>query len=309
MPASPGFSPQVVVLDPERWSFQENAKGNRRKKYCKPEGRFETGLEETNGWFWKESDRKYPHEFWSEILACQLGAEMGVAVPRTHLGLFEGCPGSLAENLLAPDEELIEAADIMAELDPGYERMGKGDRQTVELAKRAIDSFCGTAGEAALEAFHRMLVFDAWIGNQDRHHENWGFVQTADGKRRFSDIFDNGSSLLRELPSDAALQAKVGTSRQRDAYAVRANSEIRWTPGQKISQCDLFRNCVLEEPGFRSVAERMLSIDGAKIEAAIRRVAVFSRQSGVIPGFGPVREGILLGVLEQRRARLIERLS
>jgi len=309
MPASPEFQPQVVVLDRQRWSFQENTKGNRLKKYCTPIGQASAGLEGVDGWFWKESDRKYPHEFWSEILACQLGAEMGVPVPRTHLGIFEGAPGSLAETILASDEELVEAADIMAELDPEYERMGRGERQTVELAKKAIDSFCGTTGGAALEAFHRMLVFDAWIGNQDRHHENWGFVQGADGNRRLSDIFDNGSSLLRELPSDDALRSKVGTAALQEAYVERASSEIRWSAGKRIPHFELFRKCIVEEPGFRDTAARMLSVDMAKIESAVQRVAEFSRQSGRVPEFGSVREGILLGVLAKRRALLIERLS
>lgn len=306
MPAEPGFLPRKIVLDEADWSFQENTKGNRPKKYCSLRGENLEGLADATGWFWKGVDDKYPHEFWSEILACRLGAEMGVPVPRTHLGIYDGLAGSLAESLLAPGEELVEAADILAGLDDAYERRGKGERQTVALCRRAI---AAVLGDSDLRAFHRMLVFDAWIGNQDRHHENWGFAKTSDGKWRFADIFDNGSSLLRELSSDESLSRKAGTSFLREGYIARSSSEIRWEAGRKIPHLDLFRLCTASELGFRETAAAVLATSMEKIGRAVQEIAVFARDSGVEPGISPLREGILLDVLAERRARLLERLT
>lgn len=274
MPAEPGFLPRKIVLDEADWSFQENAKGNRPKKYCSLRGARVEGLADATGWFWKGTDGKYPHEFWSEILACRLGSEMGVPVSRTHLGIYDGSPGSLAESLLAPGEELVEAADIMAGLDEAYERRGKGERQTVELARRAI---AAVLGEADPQPFHRMVVFDAWIGNQDRHHENRGFAKVSDGRHRFADIFDNGSSLLRELSSDDNLSKKVGTPLLREGYIARSSSEIRWEAGRKIPHLDLFRLCAASEPGFRDTAASMLASGMERIERAVHEIAAFAR--------------------------------
>lgn len=68
-----------------------------------------------------------------------------------------------------------------------------------------------------LQAFSDMIVFDAWIGNMDRHHENWAITQTSIAqqmsmfslpkdererlkkKRWFTQLYDHGSSLLFEL--------------------------------------------------------------------------------------------------------------
>ncbi len=306
MPAPPGFHPRKIVLDEADWSFRENAKGNRPKKYCSLRGENREGLDDASGWFWKGVDDKYPHEFWSEILACRLGAEMGVPVPRTHLGIYEGTAGSLAESLLAPGEELVEAADIMAGLDEAYERRGKGERQTIGLCRRAIATVLDDADPAA---FHRMIVFDAWIANQDRHHENWGFAKTADGRWRFADIFDNGSSLLRELSSDSSLSRKAGTPLLREGYIARSSSEIRWEAGRRITHMELFRLCAASEPGFFETATSMLATGMEKIERGVRDIGAFARDSGVEPGISPSREGILLDVLAERRARLLERLT
>lgn len=69
--------------------------------------------------------------------------------------------------------------------------------------------------EDLLESFSMMIVFDAIIGNMDRHHENWGIVESDKFKqyllfdkkqivkeRKFTPLFDHGSSLLFELSEE-----------------------------------------------------------------------------------------------------------
>mgnify|MGYP004525301021 CR=1 FL=1 len=48
------------------------------------------------------------------------------------------------------------------------------------------------------KGFIRIMVFDALIGEQDRHEENWGITE-KDGKFCISPLYDNGDSLLREF--------------------------------------------------------------------------------------------------------------
>ena len=35
--------------------------------------------------------------------------------------------------------------------------------------------------DSALAVFVGYILFDAWIGNTDRHHENWGFINSTGG--------------------------------------------------------------------------------------------------------------------------------
>ena len=59
------------------------------------------------------------------------------------------------------------------------------------------------------------MVFDALVGNTDRHHENWGIISkltftensmglTVDLVKLLAPTFDHGSSLGRELLQDRA---------------------------------------------------------------------------------------------------------
>ncbi len=194
----------------------------------------------------------------------------------------------------------------MAGLDDAYERQGKGERQTVELARRAISS---VMPEAQMEPFHRMLVFDAWIGNQDRHHENWGFAKMSDGPYRFADVFDNGSSLLREFASDAVLEARLGTAERRVRYFDRSTSEIRWEPGGKVAHATLMIRCAQTDSDFRKTARHLLGLADDRIESAVSDIAAFARETGSDPGISSVREGILVDMLAERRQLLLERLT
>lgn len=71
------------------------------------------------------------------------------------------------------------------------------------------------AADDLLEAYADMVVLDVFIGNMDRHHENWGVCEYKKYKqqvlfnkkglvelRHFTPLFDHGSSLMFELSDD-----------------------------------------------------------------------------------------------------------
>jgi hypothetical protein len=63
---------------------------------------------------------------------------------------------------------------------------------------------------SAVDTFVGYLLLDAWIGNGDRHHENWGLVSTStiDRTIHLAPTYDHASSLGREL-SDAKRQERL----------------------------------------------------------------------------------------------------
>lgn len=49
--------------------------------------------------------------------------------------------------------------------------------------------------------FIRIMIFDALVGEQDRHEENWG-IENLNGKYVLSPLYDNGCNLLREFKNE-----------------------------------------------------------------------------------------------------------
>lgn len=56
-----------------------------------------------------------------------------------------------------------------------------------------------------VDFFIGYLMLDAWIGNQDRHDENWGVLRMNEGNLFLSPSFDHGSSMARNEPDDSRL--------------------------------------------------------------------------------------------------------
>lgn len=73
--------------------------------------------------------------------------------------------------------------------------------------------------------FIRIMVFDALIGEQDRHEENWGITE-KEGKYYISPLYDNGDSLLREFKNPINFQKYYDGTKNFDAYISRSKTII-----------------------------------------------------------------------------------
>lgn len=68
---------------------------------------------------------------------------------------------------------------------------------TISNIKRVLDAL-----DVSLFAdFLKIMVFDALIGEQDRHEENWG-IRIINQHYEISPLYDNGCSLLREFKNE-----------------------------------------------------------------------------------------------------------
>lgn len=68
--------------------------------------------------------------------------------------------------------------------------------------------------QAAVEVFVGYLLLDAWIGNGDRHHENWGFVRNKMSSNSVERVhlaptYDHASSLGRDLSDEQRQKRSV----------------------------------------------------------------------------------------------------
>ena len=78
-------------------------------------------------------------------------------------------------------------------------------------------------------------MFDALIGNTDRHHENWGLIVgpgREGSEKRLAPTFDHASSLGRNESDQRMLRRMNTTDPQFSvaAYATRARSALYRSP-------------------------------------------------------------------------------
>ena len=79
----------------------------------------------------------------------------------------------------------------------------------------------------ARDIFVGYLLLDAWIGNSDRHHQNWAIIQ-RDKRRFLSPSYDHGSSLGRNEPDTKMMGRLRGNDLRStvETYAQKCRSAL-----------------------------------------------------------------------------------
>jgi len=178
---------------------------------------------------------------WAEKVACELCRLLGL--PHIHYELAiesEGdVPGVICENCAEPPTELVLGNVLLLALDPNYPaeeaRRYKVREHTVdavtdilerlETPPAAWDEGIPSGIHSAVDVFVGYVMLDAWIANQDRHHENWGALWN--GTTLFlAPTFDHAASMARNLTDKEREERLTTTDRgyQVRAFARRATS-------------------------------------------------------------------------------------
>lgn len=120
---------------------------------------------------------KYPTEFWSEIVASKIGQMLGFNLLNYDIGYDlndEQKIGCISQSMVEHTEnKLSEGVDFLRGFDSSYNPKTDETRYTLDFIKRTLVFFDLSEFEPN---FIEMLIFDAIIGNSDRHQENWGFI-------------------------------------------------------------------------------------------------------------------------------------
>lgn len=134
---------------------------------------------------------------WSEKIATELGKVLEIKIQEVDLAKYNNKQGVLVEYSLARSkgEELTEGSILLNEK---IEDFDEKSTYSYIIVKEILDQY----SKEVYENFLDIIFFDALIGNTDRHCENWGIVETKEGKIRMISIYDNSSSLGRELHSN-----------------------------------------------------------------------------------------------------------
>jgi hypothetical protein len=200
-------------------------------------------------WLFKYS-RPQTGEHWSEKVAAEIGAQLGIPVARVELAMCDGLPGACSQSFLSDESALVHGNELLQEVDQTYPvtQLRGVSKHTVDAVLEQLSNVDPPIGSpstlSAADCFVGYLLLDALIGNGDRHHENWAVIHDT-ASRRLAPSYDHASSLGRELLDEARVIRLGGADRDRtlDRYAARATSAFYARPAdaKPLSPIDAFR--------------------------------------------------------------------
>lgn len=189
-------------------------------------------------WFTRDGTRwlfKYSRpdtgEHWSEKVAAEIGAQLGIPVAQVELAMCNDTPGACSKSFLPDKGVLVHGNELLQKVDQAYPvtELRGVSKHTVDAVFAPLNDVEAPLGApptlSAADCFVGYLLLDALIGNGDRHHENWAVIQDT-ASRHLAPSYDHASSLGREL-RDEVRSVRLGgldQSRTVDRYAARATS-------------------------------------------------------------------------------------
>jgi len=213
----------------------------------------------------KTARKWYPTESILEYALNQVGECWGLHMAQSRLVWAGGQVRFLSRYFLSQkDSELVHGADILANylndhdrtLVAEIEQLGwERELATVQLFNAALRSVFPTHHTELLAGFVRMLLFDALVGNYDRHFYNYGIVRDLTGQRSpyFSPIYDTARGLFRNQP-EARLVALHGKKKQAaeflQKYVRNSQAKIGWEGQRTLTHFDLVRLLSETETGL-----------------------------------------------------------
>lgn len=141
--------------------------------------------------------------------------------------------------------------------------------------KIPIDWVPFTSVDTAVDVFVGYLMLDAWIANQDRHHENWGLVVSSEATTHLAPSSDHASYLGRNETDENRMDRLTtqDTPRSMQRYVERATSAFYLSPSSKkpMSTFDAFREAGKIQPvAAKAWIERLEHVSFRDLELRLR---------------------------------------
>jgi hypothetical protein len=128
----------------------------------------------------------------------------------------------------------------------------------------------------ALGVFVGYVMLDAWVANQDRHHQNWGAI-LDNGRLYLAPTYDHGASLARNL-TDEERKARLQTRDKNQSiehFATRARSGFYRAIQDKktLLTLDVFHDFARLDPAAAKIwLEKLSGIGSADVDAILAEV-------------------------------------
>ena len=206
---------------------------------------------EDGRWLFKAEERG-TGEDWAEKIVCELAQRLGLPRVRYELAEeYDGAmylqPGVICPHCAPAPSDLVLGNQLLLDSDLYYPGSGGKRYKVKEYTVAAVveclrglrmppAAWTGSLPSGIttpLDVFTGYVLLDAWVANQDRHHENWGAIRVRGEEGTFlAPTFDHGASLARNL-SDEERKDRLESrdeGRRIPNFASRARSAFYGSP-------------------------------------------------------------------------------
>lgn len=272
-----------------------------------------------------KADDRGTGEDWAEVIACHLCELLGI--PHVEYELAQEFdedkpvrPGVICENMASSGVYLALGNEMLLSIDRQYptQQRFKVRQHTVEAVASVVSGLqpptpnwatnIPSEMKSALDVFVGYVMLDAWIANQDRHHENWGALLPLHQQRvvlqlYLAPTFDHGAGLGRNL-ADAERKERLSTkdrNRTVAAFAEHGRSAFyrTGTDTRSMGTLEAFLAFGDRSPTAKqSWLDRLLAVNPVDVSSILERVPP-ERMS-------PVCKEFTLALLDENRRRLLE---
>jgi hypothetical protein len=232
-------------------------------------------------YLYKRSDKRYIDQFWGEVVAYHVGCMLNIDVPITFAAYDSRIPGdcgSLSQWFYEDGKTAhVLGGNWMQRLIPDFDHK-KGrmhNFRSVEVWGKTFAKDKDPETDWGLW-WANAFLFDALIGNTDRHQNNWGYLISRRGGDQeiffLSPLFDNGTSLGHEL--FPGLVANWDELRFQN-YIMRGRNHMKWhiTDVKGCGHFDMVVRMVDKFPGVKqSLRDRICNFSIEELARYLNRL-------------------------------------
>lgn len=269
--------------------FSNYPEGARSKKALFPPPGIELDfIKQTRRYLYKRSVKRYPDQFWGEVVAYQVGGLLGVNVPPAYAAFDSNrndC-GALIEWFYEDGKAIfVPGGNYMQQLMPDYDRKRgmQHNFHSIQILSKAFTNAKITSQKWE-QYWAEAFLFDALVGNTDRHQDNWGYLFVRSKKLRptaqLSPLFDNGTSLGHERFTDVVAN---WTDIDYDRYIAKGTHHMKWAKAdaEKCGHVGMIGKMVHAFPEVR--AGLLQKINHFSVEALDNRLAHLEQLALPVP--------------------------
>ena len=203
----------------------------------------------------KTGHKWYPTESVTELLMNRLGVIFGLTMADSQIAMIGGQLRFLSRYFLHPyKEELVHGADILA----GYlnestryveevdEQKMTRDLFTLQVIEEAVSSLFLYQKDEIMHELIRLIIFDALVGNNDRHFFNWGIIRSVESSFQpfFSPVYDTARGLFWNY-SESKLRKTTDSHIRK--YCKDSRPKIGWEGEKNPNHFQLFQQIYTNE--------------------------------------------------------------